>query len=172
MSASRSRLSVIASVTLASLLLPGCDPDPLPGPTTTDSSSAPTVSTRTPTTSPSSPPAEVYSAGSRQPQRQGPRPNLSAAGANAAPAAPDIIRWTPKATAEFLVTNGLLYDTGVRNTVLYASCSGVQSSYSSVTDGFSEFDCYVETKETDPYWIELNVPGDATVRFKFRHYAD
>ena len=80
-------------------------------------------------------------------------------------------RWSPKTAAEFLVANGLLYDTGVRNTVLYASCTGVLASYSSATGSFSQFDCYVETNETAPYWISLNVSGEDTARFQFQYYA-
>lgn len=174
MSNLRVRLAALAISIIVLVLLGSCDDPPEPYPDSTSPSSPITPVTSAPTTSvisTSAPPAQASSAGSKQSQQAGPRPNLSAGGANAAPTQTNPRPWTAQKAADFLIENGLRYDSGVYNTVVYDECTGVRASYDPATRAYSEFDCYIETRETAPYWIKLSVTGEMSARFRFQYYA-
>lgn len=125
--------------------------------------SAPPPSTE-PTEAP--PPAD---AGTRQTEPHvSPRPVL-ASGAAGAPDAPATRAWTPQFAAQRLVDGGLVYDNGFRHDVTYAECTATSTPDSS--GGYSSFECYLESSQVAPYWIDLAVAEDGEARATFLEYA-
>ncbi len=129
---------------------------------------------RTPASTPQpTTPAPPAKASAGRPDRDthvNPRAVLTG-GASGAPQARSTPAWRPGFAAQHLVDSGLTYDNGFSHDVTYAQCTGDSSYYYS--DGYTQFDCYIESSAVAPYWIRLTVAdGGGSARFRFVQYAN
>lgn len=154
----RNKLALLVRLTfLLGLGLGACD----------GGSDEPTTATSAPSTEPTEAPPPADAGTPETEPYVSPRPVL-ASGAAGAPA-PATRAWTAQFAAQQLVDGGLVYDNGFSHDVTYAECAATSTPDSS--GGYSSFECYLESSQVAPYWIDLAVAEDGEARATFVEYA-